>query len=158
MKAVLRKTLETGEGTPAYDFPLYTKDKRKLMIRLSASAKKDQHGNIIGVQGIGTDVSDEKWKEDEFNRFTAMANAPVICVDADMRVEIWNKFTERITGFSAEEAIGRNIIDVFIDEKNRSSVKSVLEHTLSTGEGHADYEFPLYTKDNRKLMIRLSAS
>ena len=69
---MLDRTLRTGEGTPAYDFPLYTKDKRKLMIRLSASAKKDQHGKIIGVQGIGTDVSDEKWNEDEFKRFTAM--------------------------------------------------------------------------------------
>lgn len=42
---------------------------------------KNVDGQVVGVQGIGTDVSDEKWKEDEFMRFTAMANAPVICVD-----------------------------------------------------------------------------
>ena len=60
----------------------------------------DQHGNVIGVQGIGSDATDIKWKEDEFMRFTAMANAPVICVDQDMRVEIWNKFTAGLTGFS----------------------------------------------------------
>ena len=42
---------------------------------------KNVDGQVVGVQGIGTDVSDEKWNEDEFTRFTAMANAPVICVD-----------------------------------------------------------------------------
>ena len=70
--------MSTGEGQYNYEFPLYTKDRRKLTIRLSASAKKDQRGNIIGVQGIGTDISDMKWKEDEFTRFTDMANAPVV--------------------------------------------------------------------------------
>ena len=49
-------------------------------------------------------------------------------------------------------------MDVFIDEQHRSSVKSVLEHTLRSGEGKYNYEFPLFTKDKRKLTIRLSAS
>ncbi len=66
VKAVLEHTLKTGEGKYRYEFPLFAKDGRKLMIQLSASAKKDQHGKIIGVQGIGTDATDSKWREDEF--------------------------------------------------------------------------------------------
>ena len=100
VKAVLEHTLKTGEGKYQYEFPLYTKDHRKLMIQLSASAKKDQHGNIIGVQGIGSDATDSRWREDEFTRFTAMANAPVVCVDKNLNIEIWNDFTAQITGFT----------------------------------------------------------
>ena len=48
------------------------------------------------------------------------------------------------------------MVEKFIDEKNRPSVKAVLERTLRTGEGTPAYDFPLYTKDKRKLMIRLS--
>ena len=70
---------------------------------MSASAKRDQHGNIIGVQGIGTDATDSKWREDEFYRFTDMANAPVVCVDKDLNIEMWNAFTAEITGFTSEE-------------------------------------------------------
>ena len=99
VKAVLEHTLKTGEGKYQYEFPLYTKDHRKLVIQLSASAKKDQHGNIIGVQGIGADATGVKWKEDEFSRFTDMAYAPVVCVDKDMRIEIWNDYTAKLTGF-----------------------------------------------------------
>lgn len=53
VQAVLERTLRTGEGTPAYEFPLYTKDRRQINILLSASAEQDQHGDIVGVQGIG---------------------------------------------------------------------------------------------------------
>ena len=69
---MLERTLKTGEGESRYEFPLFTKDHRKLVIQLSASAKRDQHGNIVGVQGIGTDATDSKWREEEFNRFTEM--------------------------------------------------------------------------------------
>ena len=93
VKAVLEHTLKTGEGKYKYEFPLYTKDHRKLVIQLSASAKMDQHGNIVGVQGIGTDATDSKWREEEFYRFTEMANAPVVCVDKNLNIEIWNEFT-----------------------------------------------------------------
>ena len=78
VRAVLTETLATGEGKARYEFPLYTKDKRKRIIWLSASAKQDQHGNIIGVQGIGNDVTEAIWRADELNRFVATANAPVI--------------------------------------------------------------------------------
>ena len=100
VKAVLEHTLKTGDGKYQYEFPLYTKDQRKLMIQLSASAKRDQHGNIIGVQGIGSDATDSRWREDEFTRFTDMANAPVVCVDKKLNIEIWNDFTAQITGFT----------------------------------------------------------
>ena len=100
VKAVLEHTLKTGEGKYKYEFPLYTKDHRKLTIQLSASAQRDQHGNIIGVQGIGTDATDSKWREEEFYRFTEMANAPVVCVDKNLNIQIWNEFTAQITGFA----------------------------------------------------------
>ena len=51
------------------------------------------------MQGIGADATGVKWKEDEFSRFTDMAYAPVVCVDKDMRIEIWNDYTAKLTGF-----------------------------------------------------------
>lgn len=72
-------------------------------------------GKIIGVEGVGSDVTDSKWKEDEFSRFTAMANAPVIGVNRLLRIELWNAYTEKITGFSASEAIGEHLVEKFID-------------------------------------------
>jgi len=37
----------------------------------------------------------------------------VFTIDFDMKVTVFNKAAERITGFTAEEAIGRNCVDVF---------------------------------------------
>ena len=44
-------------------------------------------------------MSELKWKEEEFYRFTTMANAPVVCVDKKYQIEIWNDYTAQITGF-----------------------------------------------------------
>lgn len=59
----------------------------------------------------------------DFTRFTAMINAPVIGVDRHMRIELWNPYLEKMSGFSASDAMRENLVEKFIDPANRAKVK-----------------------------------
>lgn len=69
----------------------------------------------MGVQGIGNDVTEAIWRADELTRFVATANAPIIGIDTDLRIVTWNRFTEKITGFTKQEAVGEKLVERFID-------------------------------------------
>ena len=53
---VLNKALQ-GEQTANYEFPLYTKDGARVDVLLNASSRRDAAGNIVGVVGVGQDIT-----------------------------------------------------------------------------------------------------
>ena len=56
VQAVLDQALH-GEETANFEFPLITKHGVRLDVLLNATTRRDEQGNIIGVVGIGQDVS-----------------------------------------------------------------------------------------------------
>ena len=56
VQAVLDQALN-GEETANFEFPLMTKGGLRLEVLLNATTRRDEQGNVIGVVGIGQDVS-----------------------------------------------------------------------------------------------------
>ena len=54
------------------------------------------------------------------------ACAPIIRVDRELKVTLWNQHTVVVTGFSKDEALGQNLVEKFIDEDSQASVREVL--------------------------------
>ena len=69
VKDVLDKALK-GEEIANYGLPLYTKDKKRIMVLLNATTRRDSSGNIIGVVGIGQDITEQKKIQDELQKRT----------------------------------------------------------------------------------------
>ncbi|RLO12802.1 hypothetical protein DYB28_013580, partial [Aphanomyces astaci] len=92
-----------------------------------------------------------------YSRLIDKANAPIFGVDADLRVNIWNKKAAEITQFSNEDAIGQNLVETFISEEYRLAVSEVFAKAL-TGTETANFEFPLITKSERRVEILLNAT
>ncbi len=57
VKNVLDKALQ-GEETANYEFPMFTRQGGQVKILLSASTRRDVDGNIVGVLGIGQDITE----------------------------------------------------------------------------------------------------
>ncbi|TYZ67240.1 hypothetical protein PybrP1_000099, partial [[Pythium] brassicae (nom. inval.)] len=55
--SVLGKALQ-GVETANFEFPLITKSGRRVEILLNATPKFDQQGKIVGVVGIGQDITE----------------------------------------------------------------------------------------------------
>ena len=47
----------TGKETANFEFPLMTKAGVRLDVLLNATTRRDEQGNVIGVVGIGQDIT-----------------------------------------------------------------------------------------------------
>jgi PAS domain S-box-containing protein len=163
VKKVLKNALE-GKETANYEFPLFAKDGERVMVLLNSSTRRNAAGEITGVLGVGQDITEiDKLRTasesiaKELRQFIETANAPIFGIDADGKVNEWNQTSEKITGFKKEEVLGKDLVETYITEDYRKAVKQVLDNALK-GEETANYEFPLFTKDNRRVMVLLNSS
>ncbi len=69
----------------------------------------------------------------------------------------WNNKAVEITGFTRQEVLGRDLVQEFITEEYRESVREVLDDALR-GKETANFEFALYTKDKRRVDVLLNAT
>jgi PAS domain S-box-containing protein len=160
---VLTNALQ-GEETANFEFPLFTKNEQRVEVLLNATTRRDVTGRPIGVIGVGQDITLRKQIEQEKSRvaqelqtFINTANAPIFGCDAYGLVNEWNNKAHQITGYSKEEVLGKNLVQVYITKEFRASVKQVLDDALK-GEETANFEFALFTKDNKRVEVLLNAT
>jgi PAS domain S-box-containing protein len=134
------------------------------MVLLNSSTRRDTNGKITGVLGVGQDISEiDKLRTEseaiakELRQFIETANAPIFGIDDKGRVNEWNQTSEKITGFTKAEVLGKDLVQTYITGDYRESVKKVLDDAL-LGEETANYEFPLFTKGGARVMVLLNSS
>ncbi len=163
VKAVLENALQ-GIESSNFEFPMYTKGGTRIDILLNATTRRDADGKIIGVIGVGQDITDARIAQLESERIAAeltqfidTANAPIFGIDADGLINEWNQTAAKITGFKKEDVLGQDLVRDFITEEYRASVKAVLENALQ-GIESSNFEFPMYTKGGTRIDILLNAT
>ena len=163
VKKVLDNALK-GEETANFEFPIFSKDGNRVMILLNSSTRRNVNGEIIGMLGVGQDISkmDElRTVSDaiakELRQFIETANAPIFGIDSNGMVNEWNQTSEKITGFTKEEVLGEDLVATYINSNYQKSVKKVLDNA-QRGVETANFEFPLYAKDGKRIMILLNSS
>jgi PAS domain S-box-containing protein len=156
VKDVFDKAL-AGSESANFEFPLITKGKKRVEVLLNATSRRDATDAIIGVVGIGQDITERNAQEQEYMRLIDTANAPIFGIDARGCVNVWNNMAEKITGFSTDEVMGHNLVEGFITPDYRTAVKEVLDKAL-LGEERANFEFPLITKDRKRVEVLLNAT
>ena len=163
VKKVLDNALK-GEETANFEFPIFSKDGNRVMILLNSSTRRNVNGEIVGMLGVGQDISkmDElRTVSDaiakELRQFIETANAPIFGIDSNGMVNEWNQSSEKITGFTKEEVLGQDLVATYINSNYQKSVKKVLDNA-QRGVETANFEFPLYAKDGKRIMILLNSS
>eukprot|EP00931_Biecheleriopsis_adriatica_P113086 TRINITY_DN8800_c0_g1_i1.p1 TRINITY_DN8800_c0_g1~~TRINITY_DN8800_c0_g1_i1.p1 ORF type:complete len:1688 (+),score=411.50 TRINITY_DN8800_c0_g1_i1:35-5065(+) len=161
---VLQRAL-TGEDTANYELPLLSKTSKRLTVLLNATTRRDAKGHIIGVVGVGQDITelnklmaDSKRVADDLTRLIETAHAPIFGINTEGKVTEWNHMMHNVTEYSKEEALGYNLVDKFISDEYHDSVGQVLKLALN-GVETANFEFPLFTKNKeRQIQILMSAT
>jgi PAS domain S-box-containing protein len=80
----------------------------------------------------------------------------VFTINSDWRIELFNKAAERITGFSADEAIGKVCREIF--RTNVCDYDCAIRRALETGEPVTNYEVIITRKDGIQIPVSVSAS
>jgi PAS domain S-box-containing protein len=120
------------------------------------TTRRDKQGNIIVVVGIGQDITGLLVQEREYSRLIDTADAPIFGVDTIGRVNVWNKCTSSLIGYSADEVMGRSLIQDFITDEFKTPVQTVLDQTA--GDETDNFEFPLITKSGYCMEVLLNAT
>ncbi|KAH8084393.1 hypothetical protein JL720_7883 [Aureococcus anophagefferens] len=129
----------------------------RVEILLNATTRRDAMGAVVGVVGIGQDITARIAQEREYARLIDTANAPIFGVDVNGHVNVWNQCASNLTGFAGEEVMGNHLVSTFITVEYRTSVQDVLEGVR--GVEAANFEFPLMNKDGTRLInILLNAT
>jgi PAS domain S-box-containing protein len=93
----------------------------------------------------------------DLTRLIDTANAPIFGIDSKGLVNEWNQTSEKITGFTKEEVLGKDLVQTYITEDYQEAVKKVLNDALH-GTETANYEFPLFAKNGTRVMVLLNSS
>ena len=146
-----------GEETSNYQLEFQTKGGEARQLLVNATSRRDKMGQITGVVGVGQDMTESYARAAELRQLIDKANAPILGVGMDGKVTEWNETTARITGYSKEETLGRSLLDAFITDESRESVRAVLESALR-GQERANYELEFATKGGARRQLLLNAT
>ncbi|KAG2785272.1 hypothetical protein PC118_g24803, partial [Phytophthora cactorum] len=156
VRSVLEKAFE-GVETANFEFPLITKAGRRVEILLNATPRYNERGEVMGMVGIGQDITERIAQEQEYSRLIDTANAPIFGVDINGHVNIWNRKAADIMQYTNEDVLGKDLVAEFISNEYKVPVRSVLEKAFE-GVETANFEFPLITKAGRRVEILLNAT
>jgi two-component system NtrC family sensor kinase len=85
--------------------------------------------------------------------FDKLSGIAVQGYDPDGTVRFWNKASEELYGFPADEAIGKNLLELIIPPEMRDGVRTAIQTMFSTGEGFPAEELLLQRKDGSKVPV-----
>jgi len=98
----------------------------------------------------------EELKESEIRFRKLLQDIQTVSVQGyapDGTTQYWNKASERLYGYTAEEAIGKNLIDLIIPTEMRTGVKHAMEQMAKSGQAIPASELALKRKDGSQVSV-----
>ena len=162
VEKILKRAL-SGDETSNYQLPFKTTDNKMIELLINSTSRKDFNGNIIGVIGIGQDLTlfreANKFKENslvEYEQLVEGANAPIVGVDEYLNINEWNSNIERLTGYSKSDVMNQSIINIILPE-HKEDVEKILKRALS-GDETSNYQLPFKTTDNKMIELLINST
>ncbi|HEV2327443.1 MAG TPA: PAS domain-containing protein [Verrucomicrobiae bacterium] len=115
---------------------------------------QDAHGKIVGLVGMGHDITERKRTEEHIRdqaRLLDLAPEAILVRNLEDGVLYWNKSAERIYGWTAEEAIGQKVRRLlYKDISNGAKYEQAWKAVLEEGDWHG--EFTVQTKSGQEMI------
>jgi PAS domain S-box-containing protein len=128
---------------------------------VEVSLRKTEIGGTGRILAVVRDISRRKQVEEELQasekRFRSiLQNVTTVAVQGyamDGTVHYWNSASETLYGYTAEEVVNRNLLDLIIPPSMRDEVKSAITHMADTGEVIPACELLLMRKDGTLIPV-----
>ncbi|MDC6387564.1 PAS domain S-box protein [Maribacter sp. PR1] len=142
------------------EFRVVRHDKSIRYVAGEAIVIRDEvSGNPIRMIGTNIDITERKKAEKE-NRFKAnllsMVRQGAIATNLEGEVNYWNKGAEIMYGWKAEEALGKNIMQLTTLENNEEEARKIME-MLKKGESWSG-NFEVQKKDGTNFTVKITNS
>jgi PAS domain S-box-containing protein len=151
--ARMQKRRERKKET--YERHLLTKDGRSCWMLVSASPLADPDGKFEGSFAMMIDITKRREaelaiKESEEQFRNLIEQVPGLAVQGyymDGTTFFWNQASEKLYGYPAAEAIGRNLLDLIIPPEMREDVKGAIAGMAASGQPIPSSDLSLMRSD-----------
>jgi two-component system NtrC family sensor kinase len=138
----------------------------KITVLLTGHPIKNEGGEVVGYQGINLDISERKRIENElreanefFMNLIESSVDGIIAADMKGNIFIFNKGAKALTGYTAEEVIGKAPITEIYPEGVAKEVMKKLRSPEYGGVGKlTPTQFNVLNKAGEEIPIQLSAA
>ena len=141
----ITKGLKEGIGEVTGSF--LRKGRSPAIYQWSTVPLKDPQGKVIGLTGVGRDITEQKRIEEELARIAAeqknimgTISDGIYMLDMSGKLVNWNKAAELVSGLSAKELTGKPIVELFAEE-DRTAVAEAITKGLKEGIGEVTGSF-----------------
>ena len=156
------RALRCGPVTD-YELRLLTADGRTLDCLITAAARLDEAGNVIGCQGLARDVTDRKLmiealrqSEQEYRGLFEQAHDPILVLDPDTE-EILDANGQAciLYDFPREELVGRSLETLTLD---KARGKRMLRKMHEDTGRYSSFESRQFRRDGTAIDVEINAS
>ncbi len=154
-RQLIDQLIKDGELVEA-EYDLRRRDGSVITITENARINRDAQGQATGFEGTVTDITERKRAEQQFYdekeraevTLQSIADA-VITTDRSGTVDYVNPIAEKMTGWLAAEARGRNVTEIvkFVADGGHELIEDPVHRALKSGE-------PLHLADQTALVSR----
>jgi len=167
VKRHFRSILAGKASFPKYhENPVLAKNGEMRLIWWHNTVLRNRNGRVIGTLSSGEDITE--WKqtqqaltdsEEMFRAISTSAIDAIILADEGGKIVYWNPAAERIFGYSREEAVGKDVLNLLIPPQDHSFKPKFVEQLQGNRQIKGKtVEFTALRKDGREFPAELSAN
>ncbi len=149
--------MERDGAVRDFEFMHRRRDGSFFWVRETARALRDETGRVVCYEGVVEDVTERKAEKERLRvqaEMLAAVGEAVICNDVQGRINYWNRAAEEMLGYTADEVLGKHILDVPVPPGKHEEAAAILACVLS-GRGWCG-EFNARRKDGELVPIVLN--
>lgn len=139
-------------GTYDEEYRIIRPDGALRWIRDRAFPVRDAEGEVYRVVGVAQDITEQKLAHDRLREQAALldkAQDAILVRDLDNRVTYWNEGATRLYGWTAAEAVGKEIVELICRDVSLS--REAFAAVLDKGEWSG--ELPHLTKSGQRVLV-----
>lgn len=130
-----------------------------VVLDVTISPVTEESGEITNAVIMHRDITEHERAEKELQRAKAYlekliesANAMIVVLDAEGRVQVFNKAAEEITGYNRRELLGRNWFDILMPRDKSPAVWDAFRNSSQQGLARS-FENSILTKTGEKKLV-----
>ena len=144
-----------------YEKEYRRKDGTVFPVELRTFLLRNPDGTPASMWAVVRDITQRKRAEEALRRSEkrfrdVLQNVSSVAIQGyavDGTTQYWNQASERLYGYPAAEAVGRNLLDLIIPPEMQTGVKQAIEQMAQTGVAIPASELSLMRKDGSRVAV-----